>query len=121
TTREDEHIARLMSRQLDDEMRRSAESVESEVLAGTDSSKPVRSISHDARAQQWRSMVVGKDVGNGIVELSWHDDVFGVSTVDVISSKAAIEAEVLKPATTVFAAAIRRVQPSNPDAISFLM
>src|SRR6266446_4069340 len=121
TTSEDEHIALLMSCQLDDEMRRSSESVETQVFSRTNSSEPVRPISNNARAQQRRSMVVVEDIRNGIAELGRHDAVFGVSTVDVISSKTAIDAEVLKPATTVFAAAISRVQPSNPDAISFFM
>jgi lipase chaperone LimK len=121
TTSEDEHIALLMSRQLDHEMRRSAESVEPQVFARTNPRKPIRAISDNARAKQRRGMLVGEEVRNGIAELSRHDAVFRISAIHVISSKAAIEAEVLKPATTVFAASISRVQPCDPDSIPFLM
>jgi hypothetical protein len=64
-------------------------------------------------------MLVGEDVRNWIAELSRHDAVFRVAAVDVISSETAIEAEVLEPSTTVFAAAVSRVQPCDPNAISF--
>ena len=65
-------------------------------------------------------MLVVEDLRNGIAELSRRDAVFRVSAVDIISSKTPIDAEVLESATTVFAAAISRVQPSNADAIPFL-
>ena len=66
-------------------------------------------------------MLVGEDIRNRIAELSGRKAVFRVTAINVISSEASLDAQVLESTSAVFADAVCRVKPRNADAVSFFI
>lgn len=118
---EDEDIALLVTRQLDDQVRRGPEAIEPEILAGADRGEAVGAISDDTGAKQGRGVFVREYGWDGIAEFSRGDRVFGVAPVNVIAGETGVQTEVLQSAVAEFAGPVGRMQPGHSDAITFSM
>src|SRR5262245_24568748 len=109
-----------MPRDLDRDVRRRAESVKAQPLAGAragDARQPQRPKSDDPRAEQRRGLFIVENFGNRIDEIRRGDGVFGVTAVDQPSGECGILTKILFALAAVFAHAVSLMEPGNAHAV----
>src|SRR5580700_1195110 len=98
-----------MPRHLNRHMRRRAKTIKSQPPAWLDTRKPQAAESNDPRAKQWRGLQIGESFGNRVNEILRRNDIFGVATIDAVSSERRVVTKIFIASPAVFAYAIRMV------------
>src|SRR5262245_59362855 len=122
-TGESVNVNAPMTRDLDRDVRRRAESVYAQTFAGRwagNARQPQRAKADDARAEQRRGLFVAEGFRNRVDEISRGDDVFGVTAVDQPSGERGVLAKVLFAFTAVFAYAASLMQSRDTHTVADL-
>jgi hypothetical protein len=117
--RTDVDLAAPVSRDLDGDVRRRAESVQPKPLTRFDSAEPQRAIANDARAEQRRCILVRKDRWDRVGESRGDDGILRIPAIDLIAGKPRSLAQVFPPACTEFTLFAGPLKPGYPDTIPF--
>src|SRR5438093_12356596 len=99
-------------------MRRGAESVEPQTLAGLDSREPQRPKADNPSAQKWSSLLVRKTVRDRVGEFFRHQRQLGVAAVNEVAGEGGVVAQIFFARPAVLADAARVMQPGNPDPVA---
>src|SRR5690348_13313510 len=105
-----------VSRNLNGDVRRRAESIESQPPAFLDPREPQASKSNNSGAKQGRGLLIGKSLRNRVNKILRRNDVFRVTAIDGVSGERRTVAKIFFAPPAVFADAIRVVQPSDTNS-----
>ncbi len=101
---------------LDGQVRRGAESVETKLSTRTNAGQAQATEADDAGAKQRSGLLVGECVGDGINEIFGGDDVFGVTAVHGVAREFRMIAQVFGAGSAVLAYAVGVMQPGDAHA-----
>src|SRR5512143_2778876 len=105
-----------MPRNLDRDVRRGAESVQTEPLARLNAAQPQRPKADDAGAEQRCCFFIAKDRGNGIGKVSRHDGILRIASINLIAGEACRRTQVLPAAPAKVTSTAGALQPSDTDS-----
>src|SRR5437867_3712298 len=117
-TRGDKHFALPVPGNLDGNVRRCAETIETEPLLRTHAAQPQRAETDDSGAEQRRGFGIGKTLRDFHRKRRRHDGKLSVAAVDVETGEPRALAQILPVAPAELAHAARAMQPRDADALA---
>src|SRR6266436_4495677 len=118
TAREYIDITSLITRQLEHQVRRGAEAIETEAMSFLRAAEAEGAVSDDAGAEQRSRVFVGEYGGQWVGEVFTNHAEFGVASVDVVAGELGMLAEILGVAPAVGASAVGGGGPGDADSVT---
>src|SRR6266404_3430276 len=118
TAREYIDITSLITRQLEHQVRRGAEAIETEAMSFLRAAETVGAVSNDAGAEQRSRVFVGERGGKWVGEVFPDNAEFGVASVDVVAGELGMLAKILGVALAVGTSAVGGVEPGDADSVA---